>query len=225
MEPSLGRALLSDAPLAELLPAYVRVESSVDDVDEPLFAAEEATVRSAVAERRAEHATGRALARRALAHHGVPAHAIPTGRRGEPLWPAGFVGSIAHCAGYRAAAVARADDVRGLGVDVEPRTVLAPSEILVVTTPGERRRALAADLPPEWSLHVFCAKEAAFKAVPVGHDQPLDPADIDVELHLRTGSFTATIGELRFSGCWGTTRTHVFAAALALWADVDRRTE
>ena len=38
-----------------------------------------------------------------------------------PQWPPGFVGSITHCDGYRAAAVARARDALTIGLDAEPK--------------------------------------------------------------------------------------------------------
>jgi 4'-phosphopantetheinyl transferase EntD len=212
MAPRLGRSLRSDAPLAELLPADVWVEESVVDVDEPLLEGEAEAVRRAVPGRLAEYVTGRALARRALAHYGVPPQPLLAGQQGEPRWPHGFVGSITHCVGYRAVAVARSDRVRGLGVDAERRTVLTCSETSVVTTADERRRALDSHLPPEWSLHVFCAKEAAFKAVGDWLDEPTNLTDIEVELHTQT--FMATVGEQRLLGGWGTNDSHVFAAVV-----------
>ncbi|MFD3676463.1 hypothetical protein [Streptomyces sp. NPDC058613] len=41
------------------------------------------------------------------------------GRR-NPVWPSGIVGSMTHCTGYRAAAVARTGHLVALGVDAEP---------------------------------------------------------------------------------------------------------
>ncbi|MGW1816188.1 4'-phosphopantetheinyl transferase family protein [Streptomyces sp. NPDC002125] len=65
--------------------------------------------------RRREFTTARWCARRALAAAGAPTADAPlrSGRRGEPLWPAGFTGSITHSAGYRAAVAAPSG---GLGV-------------------------------------------------------------------------------------------------------------
>ncbi len=54
-----------------------------------------------------------------------PAPILP-GQRGAPRWPAGVVGSMTHCAGYRAAVVARADEVTSLGVDAERRAAAGP---------------------------------------------------------------------------------------------------
>ncbi|MGW0783195.1 4'-phosphopantetheinyl transferase family protein [Streptomyces sp. NPDC002913] len=58
--------------------------------------------------RRREFTTARWCARRALAAAGAPTADAPLrrGRQGEPLWPAGFTGSITHSAGYRAAVAA-----------------------------------------------------------------------------------------------------------------------
>lgn len=39
---------------------------------------------------------------------------------GMTVWPPGVLGSITHCAGYRAAAVARTGDLDVLGIDAKP---------------------------------------------------------------------------------------------------------
>src|SRR6516225_8640665 len=85
-----------------------------------LFPAEEPAVRTAGPRRRAEFTAGRRCAREALARLGLPAAPVLAGRAGEPRWPAGVTGSITHCAGYRACAVARTADVTALGIDAEP---------------------------------------------------------------------------------------------------------
>ena len=84
-----------------------------------LWPEEAAAVQHAVEKRRREFAVGRMLARAALAAIGDPPSAIPTGNHREPVWPAGIVGSITHCAGYCAAAVARDAMVVALGIDAE----------------------------------------------------------------------------------------------------------
>jgi len=86
----------------------------------PLFPEDERAVARAVGKRRREFATARFYARTALARLGLDPAPIVPGPRGEPGWPAGVVGSMTHCAGYRAAAVARAEDVLTIGVDAEP---------------------------------------------------------------------------------------------------------
>jgi len=101
----------------------VAAAESVGPEAEPirkLFPAEEAVVRTAGPRRRAEFTVGRRCAREALAGLGLPVAPVLAGRAGEPLWPAGVTGSITHCPGYRACAVARAADVAGIGIDAEP---------------------------------------------------------------------------------------------------------
>ena len=103
----------------------------------------------------------------ALAELGVTPAPILRGERGEPRWPPGFVGSITHCAGYRAAAVARARDVRSIGVDAEPGEPLPDGVLGIVSGPGERERLrrLAAAAPGTcWDRLLFSAKESVYKA-------------------------------------------------------------
>src|SRR5690242_4153856 len=93
--------------IEQLLPAGVAAaEEFQDRLDAALFPAEAAQIQGAVEARRREFATGRHCARQALAALGVPATPLLSGGHREPLWPAGVVGSITHCTGYRAAAVA-----------------------------------------------------------------------------------------------------------------------
>jgi 4'-phosphopantetheinyl transferase EntD len=141
-----------------ILPPQVSVaEAREDDAAAPLFPEEEEIVARAVERRRREFATGRSCARRALAGLGVE----------EPKWPAGIVGSITHCEGYRAAAAARGSDLIALGIDAEPHAPLPPGLLGDVAAPAEA--AALAELSrgrPEahWDRLLFSAKESAFKA-------------------------------------------------------------
>ena len=128
-----------------------------------LFPAEEAVIANAVDKRRMEFATARACARAALAKLGVPAVPIVPGLRGAPQWPPGVVGSITHCAGYRASAVARDRDVITIGLDAEPHDELPAGVLGAVACRGEQARltALGATRPDVcWDRMLFCAKEA-----------------------------------------------------------------
>ena len=106
--------------LADLLPAFVSaVETREDRLDIELFPEEELALGDAVEKRRREFVTGRACAREALAGLGLPPSPIGSGTKGEPLWPPGVTGSITHCEGYRASAVARSSSALMLGIDAE----------------------------------------------------------------------------------------------------------
>jgi 4'-phosphopantetheinyl transferase EntD len=158
--------------IERLVPAAVRTRVAYgDELDRvPLLPEEEPAVARAVPKRRAEHAAGRACAREALAALGVPAGPIPRddADRGAPVWPAGVVGSITHCEGYRAAAVARAADVLALGIDAEPHGPLPDGVLDVIHSTPEERAALAelTGKRPEihWGRVLFSAKETVYKA-------------------------------------------------------------
>jgi 4'-phosphopantetheinyl transferase EntD len=152
------------------MPAPVEaVEAFHDPVDPPpLFPEEERLVAGAVARRRQEFGTVRACARTALARLGVPAGPILPGERGAPRWPGSVVGSMTHCAGYRAAAVARAADVVTIGLDAEPNEPLRNDGVLGLVTVAEERAWLpgtTARWPGvSWDRLVFSAKESVYKA-------------------------------------------------------------
>jgi enterobactin synthetase component D / holo-[acyl-carrier protein] synthase len=151
--------------IADLLPSCVRTVEAFEDIDgEPPFPGEESLICSAVEGRRREFITARRCARRALAGLGHPAAPIRSGPHREPLWPAGVRGSITHCAGYRAAAVTRHDDLAAVGIDAEPHAPL-PDGVRESVTVAEERAA-SAGLPPgvHWDRLLFSAKESVYKA-------------------------------------------------------------
>jgi 4'-phosphopantetheinyl transferase EntD len=151
-----------------ILPPEVAAEEAFEDVtDVVLFPEEEAVLTRAVGKRRREFTTARACARAALARLGLPPSPIVPGLRGAPQWPAGVTGSITHCAGYRAAAVARTQDVISLGLDAEPIGPLPAGVLDVISLEQERAQLaeLAASHPGvNWDRLLFCAKESVYKA-------------------------------------------------------------
>ncbi|HMG42357.1 MAG TPA: 4'-phosphopantetheinyl transferase superfamily protein [Acidimicrobiales bacterium] len=151
-----------------LLPRLaVSAEERHDPPEAVLLPAEDAIVARAVPERRREFATGRLCARRALARLGLPPGAILAGPAGQPLWPDGIVGSITHCAGYRAAAVARSGDVGALGIDAEPHAPLPDGVLDTVASDDERahlHRLAGREPDVRWDRLLFSAKESAYKA-------------------------------------------------------------
>jgi len=155
-----------------LPPAAVAAESfgALSEPGLDLFPAEQRTVGTAGPERQAEFTAGRRCARAALAGLGIPAAPILPGPAGEPGWPPGVTGSITHCPGYRACAVARTEDLAAIGIDAEPDEGLPPALTGAVATAWERawiERQAAAGAPwpaVHWTRLVFSAKEAAAKA-------------------------------------------------------------
>jgi 4'-phosphopantetheinyl transferase EntD len=151
-----------------ILPAGAAVAEARDDalaVD--LFPEEEAIVARAVEKRRREFASGRGCAHRALERLGMAAAPIAAGARGEPLWPEGVVGTIAHCRGYRGCAVARAEDLATIGIDAEPNEPLPPGLLGDVARPeeiGALAELARAEPGVHWDRLLFSAKEAVYKA-------------------------------------------------------------
>jgi 4'-phosphopantetheinyl transferase EntD len=157
--------------IEHLLPAAVQSRVAYgDELDRaPLYPEEAESVARAVAKRRAEYAAGRACARAALSALGHRPGPIPRDSdRGAPVWPAGFVGSITHTDGYRAAAVARTGDILTLGIDAEPHGPLPHGVLDVVLATPDERSALTdfTGKHPEihWDRLLFSAKETVYKA-------------------------------------------------------------
>lgn len=152
---------------ALLPPGAVGAQAYGDPPEARLHPAEEAAVAHAVASRRAEFTTVRHCAREALLQLGVGYEPLVPGHRGAPRWPDGVVGSMTHCAGFRAAAVARDGVLASLGIDAEPDLPLRPGMLESVALPGERARVaeLTARRPGvAWDRLLFSAKEAVYKA-------------------------------------------------------------
>lgn len=161
-----GQAAYICGVIEKLLPAVVAVAEAIDDESpDPLFDEEDEALGGAVPRRRVEFATGRSCARRALSALGQPPRSILPGSHREPLWPDGFVGSITHCSGYCAAAVARVEEIATIGVDAEIDEPLPPSILDKIALPGELEwmRARTGD-GMCWDRLLFSAKESVFKA-------------------------------------------------------------
>ena len=177
-------------------PAVIAVEAVDDPPDVHLYPQEEALLQKAVARRRLEFGTGRWCARRALAKLGLPAAPILPGPHGAPTWPDGIAGSITHCAGYRAAAVAHTTDIAAIGIDAEPHgplpggvrdRIACPEELpalaeLMATAPGT-----------SWDKLLFSAKESTYKAWFPLAGRWLGFTDASISINPADGTFTARL--------------------------------
>jgi enterobactin synthetase component D / holo-[acyl-carrier protein] synthase len=183
--------------MEEILPATAACAESFDrSPGTGLFSEEELLVARATEKRRREFATGRECAREALSVLGVGKVPILRGYRGAPLWPAGVTGSITHCPGYCAAAVARTRDLAAIGLDAEPNDTLPGGVLEMVSQPGERARLrdLWAAAPEiSWDRLLFCAKEAVYKAWFPLTGQWLGFADADVTINAADATFDARL--------------------------------
>jgi 4'-phosphopantetheinyl transferase EntD len=161
-ESSDGATQMIEEILAD---GIVSVEAFEEATDVELFPEELSVVQHAVQRRWREFATGRACAREALSLLAIGPVAIPSGPRGEPIWPPGVVGSITHCRLYWACAVAQANGYRTIGIDAEPRVPLPSNVLGSIASPAEIQQL--DDFPPSLCTDklLFSAKEAVFKAI------------------------------------------------------------
>lgn len=113
-----------------------------------------------------EFQLGRACAHQALDFFGAGDMPIRTDTNRAPLWPAGVVGSITHCTGYSAAAVARQTDLLSIGVNArhwrDRSTVLAAE----IAAPQEIAQLSREGFSIETALElIVSAKKSLFKAM------------------------------------------------------------
>ena len=113
------------------------------------------------------------------------------------MWPAGVVGSITHCHGYRACALAPASDFLAIGIDAEPNGAL-PDGVLGEIACAEEERAWLreqASVASEicWDRLLFSAKESVYKVwFPLAR-RWLGFEDAVVRVDPRRGTFSARL--------------------------------
>jgi 4'-phosphopantetheinyl transferase EntD len=222
--------------LAGLLPPPLSVAELLDPPAElGLFPAEQALVQNAVDKRRLEFAAVRHCARTALAELGCPPVPILTGEQGAPVWPPGIVGSMTHCQGYAAAAVAPADVIASVGVDAETNAPLPAAVEDLVCLPQEREllAQLAQRHPLQhWDRLLFSAKEAVYKTwFPLKHTWlGFKRAQVEIDPSCRTFRVRLlvpgpTIDGVRhdlFAGNW-TVSDHLIVTAVVIHRGDDLR--
>lgn len=181
-----------------------------------------AQVARAVPSRQREFATGRALARAALARLGIGACDLPRGEDRAPVWPEGATGSITHCCDYAAAAVSRPADVAALGIDIEQHQALPDGIVSMVMTSAEVARAAGLDREVHWDRVTFSAKESVYKAWAGLTGRWLDFHDVTLEFSPGSGDFRARVspekgGPHIMMGSFAVSGRHVATSAI-VWA-------
>ncbi|MEV8229754.1 4'-phosphopantetheinyl transferase superfamily protein [Streptomyces sp. NPDC079167] len=180
-----------------ILPGCVAVAEAFDDPPgAELFPEEERAIRGSAERRRREFTTTRHCARRALAGLRIAPTAIPVGARREPRWPVGVVGSLTHCEGYRAAALAAENRLVSVGIDAEPHAPMPEGMLAGIAGPAETSRLaeLGEEFPHvHWGRLAFSAKESVYKAwYPVARSR-LEFHDAVLDFIPRTQTFTAEL--------------------------------
>ncbi len=221
--PAAEAPLAAEAPggestlLRALLPASVATAEAFADLPgapaDHLHPREAQVVDHAVPRRQREFATVRHCARRAAGSLGVRPVPLLPDRRGAPQWPAGVVGAMTHCEGYRAAAVARSREVVGVGIDAEPNEPCPAGVLDLISLEREREWVAAhARAAPgvRWDRLLFSAKESVFKVWYPLTRRELDFEEAHIEIGRDDGTFTArllvpgpTVGGRRLDGFTG----------------------
>jgi enterobactin synthetase component D len=124
-------------------------------------------VRLAVIKRRAEYLAGRHLGRILLGERGLPTR-IATGKHRQPLWCAGWIGSITHTNDVAACCIAPRAHSGILGIDVEhwfDADTTASIGMSIVDSQEEDALARGPWSYPNALTLAFSAKESLFKAI------------------------------------------------------------
>ena len=169
--------------LEPLFPDEVRSvfsESVPANVD--LYPEEERFTAQMVERRLQEFQHGRSCARLALSMLGQPPGPVGRGKHREPLWPAGFIGSISHAGDHAAAAVAATDLFLGIGLDMEFADPIEDCLIASICRPDEIGRVDDGEDIGYRAKLLFSIKESIYKCVWPLIRQFVDFTEIEVRL-------------------------------------------
>lgn len=163
-----------------VLPGLLMRHRIIAPGDENLLRPEEAaSLTSRIPEAQRASGAARTVARELLVQLGLSDAQVPKGPGGEPVWPAGVVGSLAHDDQVAVAAVGLQRDFGSIGVDVEPARALPADMLELVASADELRRI---DRDPLKARLLFAAKEAVYKAAYRPDRTFLEFPDIEIDL-------------------------------------------
>jgi 4'-phosphopantetheinyl transferase EntD len=189
----------------------------IGDLQGALMPGEAAFVANAVEKRRREFIAGRTAARTALRGAGGADSPILSGETREPLWPAGFVGSITHSDAVAFAVCVRSDAGLFVGIDVELHARLRRDLWRMVFGEAERAAFMASPEPDFHAAAAFSAKEAFEKAQFAASGRVMEFAAMRVDVgadgrlsitHAAGAGFESVASEA--AGFWLRADDHVF---------------
>lgn len=130
-----------------------------------------------------ESAGVRTLARRLFERAGIINVEVGRDANGAPTWPEAWIGSLAHSSGYVMAAIVKAKNGTGLGVDIELPSRLNRDMWPHVFTARESAALAGHDclLSARRAAVAFAAKEAAYKALYPKYPDALGFLDTEVQ--------------------------------------------
>ena len=147
--------------------------------------------------RQIEFSQGRSCAHQALAKFKLEAEPIPrNAKTREPCWPEAVRGSITHSGEYAAAAAGLADDVSGIGIDLESLSRVVDFNIsrhVCVEKELEWLKTLSPTKANQGLRIIFSAKESIFKCLFPISKTYLYFKDATVEIDEDSDEFTFTL--------------------------------
>ena len=193
-------------------PGMVWCLDTLDALDAPLHPAEKPGTERMAPVRLREYIAGRTAARRALRELRGHSHAaVLRNEDRTPAWPPGVCGSISHSRHYAICVVARLDNYRAVGVDIEEDSRL--KETLWKSVMTGKEQAFLSNLPSQLGQLAatlrFSVKEAYYKCLcglPGKPGSMLEPPHIETAIDDIAGTFhgaVPTCPELpMISGCF-----------------------
>ncbi|WP_346837721.1 4'-phosphopantetheinyl transferase superfamily protein [Microbulbifer sp. SAOS-129_SWC] len=181
----------------------------------------------AVPKRKSEFVAGRYLARKALTSLGANSTSVGIGDNRMPLWPDSFVGSISHCREFAICAVAKQNNLKGIGIDIENILNEKSAKDIVnsILLEPEHKLVESYSTPnPSVLTLIFSAKESLFKALypEVGYYFGFDVAQTTA-INFQTGKFTLKLVQeltpalpvgIRFEGLFELDNNKVFTVVI-----------
>jgi 4'-phosphopantetheinyl transferase EntD len=149
----------------------------------------------AVGRRRSEFAAGRTAAREAMTQLGLEPRPVLAGKDRAPVWPDGLAGSISHTFDCAMAVVARLEEVRAIGIDVEQGTPLEDNLFGAICSESELAWLHKQPDPALMAKLVFSAKEAAYKCQYPLSGRLFGFDGMELEIDHDTGAFRAMFTE------------------------------
>ena len=168
----------------------------LEEKEYELYPEERVSIQNAVAKRQREFGAGRLCARKAMAKFGIKDSPLLKGTDGQPVWPAGIVGTISHSTVWCGAAVARQENIRGIGLDIETIDRVSMQIAKKVLTPSEMEWVNARDDEAQKRLALFfSAKETVFKCVAPVYGKSFGFYDMVITLATKEQSFEVKLDD------------------------------
>jgi 4'-phosphopantetheinyl transferase EntD len=157
----------------------------------PEYELEAAAVAGAFPGRRSEFLAGRRCGRQAMRQIGFGPAAIGAGKRGQPEWPAGVVGSISHDLGLSLAVAGSSAHFGAMGIDYVGDWRKFSMDLAGLVFSRSEARSLSGAQAALKASVAFSAKEAVIKVVSSPLQRLVDFREIEIELEWDAQEFRA----------------------------------